>query len=414
MNLHMSPDRFVRLAQVVSEDVGLVDRVDEGMASYDHPRLATFHAQAADTAIVFGAGHDGRPGGLALDRSSAKRAAVGEALERYSACHVPTSRLRAATVRELGSRNIVVPPDLTAGAGGSGSWHWVPGVRLKSSQAEARAAWVPAHRVYLSGIDDRPGLGVSTSTGLACHPDPWQALRSGLLEVIERDAVMVSWTTRAAAVPIDTTLRWTDQHGITVRFDRAPERYQLYLLESPTRIPVVFAVVSGVGDQPPRAVGAAARFDLGEACRRALLEANQTFSWARHMVASGTPSPAIDQIRDLEHHVAYYLDHGRRAAFDFLSDHAIVPSRDVDLDERRPTHRSARDEVEAILDQTGEAGLDCYAVDATAPDVREAGYWVIRAIIPDLYPLIVGLDHRTGHPRLAGQAALNPDPHPFP
>ncbi|MCW2492613.1 MAG: hypothetical protein JWN47_1977, partial [Frankiales bacterium] len=32
MNLHMSPDRVVRLAQVVSEDVGLVDRVDEGMA----------------------------------------------------------------------------------------------------------------------------------------------------------------------------------------------------------------------------------------------------------------------------------------------------------------------------------------------------------------------------------------------
>jgi ribosomal protein S12 methylthiotransferase accessory factor len=60
------------------------------------------------------------------------------------------------------------------------------------------------------------------------------------------------------------------------------------------------------------------------------------------------------------------------------------------------------------------AGLDGFCVDVTAPDVRELGAWVVRALIPDLYPLTIGRVEQLSHPRLADVRTINLDPHPFP
>jgi ribosomal protein S12 methylthiotransferase accessory factor YcaO len=124
---------------------------------------------------------------------------------------------------------------------------------------------------------------------------PVAGVRSGLLEVIERDAVMVSWLTLARPRPLQTSLRWRSDNGIDIRFDLAVEDYRLYLLHSPAGIPVVFAVAHGGRNQPPVAVGAAAHLDLVLACRKALIEAQQTFSWARHMLAQRRPVPSRDR-----------------------------------------------------------------------------------------------------------------------
>jgi ribosomal protein S12 methylthiotransferase accessory factor len=150
---------------------------------------------------------------------------------------------------------------------------------------------LPAHRVFLDGIDHEAGVATGTSTGLACHVDPWRALRSSLVEVIERDAVMVSWLTRSSFRPLHAPLRWRSQHGTDIRFDLAVENYRLYRLDSPAGIPVAFVVTRGGRIQPPLAVGAAAHPDLVLACRKALIDAQQTLGWARHMLAQRRPVP---------------------------------------------------------------------------------------------------------------------------
>jgi ribosomal protein S12 methylthiotransferase accessory factor len=69
--------------------------------------------------------------------------------------------------------------------------------------------------------------------------------------------------------------------------------------------------------------------------------------------------------------------------------------------------------------------MDAVAVDLTADEVRDAGLWVVRVIIPELVP--ISFVHRArylGTPRLveqasrarghvAGRIALNDDPLPF-
>jgi ribosomal protein S12 methylthiotransferase accessory factor len=404
------------LELLVSPDVGVIHRVDEGVAGFDHPRLAAHTSTACDTAPLFGVHHDGNSGGMGTDVHSSRAAAIGEALERYSACHAPLSRLHRMRRSELSDDRPAVPPDWLAPGTGDPVVHWVSGHRLRSDSnllIHAQAAWLPASRVYLSGIDLQAGLEIVTSTGLAHHPNPWQALRSGLLEVIERDAFMVSWLTRSGATPLATSLRWRDALGVEVRFDLAVEAYRLYLLDTPTRVPVVLALAIGAQNQPPIAVGAAAHLDLAAACRKALLEARQTFAWTVYMRAVRRPVPDRDGLADLADHVAYYLDAGRLGAFDHLLSMPEDHGHSVDLTPV-PTIDDARADVARILSRADAANLDCYCADVTSPDIRESGGWVVRAILPALYPLTVGPGHRAGHRRLNDHPAPNPDPHPFP
>jgi ribosomal protein S12 methylthiotransferase accessory factor len=411
----MPADPGPGLLDLVSVDVGPINRIDEGLSRYDHPRLASCIAHPCDTAPLFGVRTTGTAGGIAPDLRRARLTAVGEALERYSAQQLPVSRMRVATRRELGERRPVVDSDWVEATDHppDPSQHWVPGTQL-AADGPGRAAWIASSRVYLAALDDLADVSVTTSTGLALHTDPWQALRAGLLEVIERDAVMVSWLTRAGGRELATSLRWTDECGVSVRFDRAVESYRTFLLDSPTGIPVVFAVAFGSEHQPPVAVGAAAHPEVGHASRKALIEARQTFDWCRFMLSGGRPVPALDAIGDLEDHVACYLDPARLVAFEHLT--ALTPQGDVDLDRCSPGAAAgqARADVSRIVRSLQQCGLASYAVDVTAADVRAGGGWVVRAIVPGLYPLTVGAGARPDHPRLRGAHPVNPYPHPFP
>jgi ribosomal protein S12 methylthiotransferase accessory factor len=115
---------------------------------------------------------------------------------------------------------------------------------------------------------------------------------------------------------------------------------------------------------------------------------------------------------DFDEHVAHYLDPSRRAAFGFLLESPREPiTADLDAPRSRvSTEWAAR----TVVARASAAGLACYAVDVTAPDVRTAGWWVVRSVLPGLYPLLVGTSARPPHPRLPADAPVNPDPHPFP
>jgi ribosomal protein S12 methylthiotransferase accessory factor len=402
----------VRTEALLSPDVGIVNRLDDGVTPWDHPRLATAFAQICDTHPITESSCNALPAGMAVDVPGARNAALGEAIERYSAAIVPTSRLTYADAASVAAAHPCAHPEWLRRSIPHPPVAWVSGWRMRPG-VHAESAQLAASRVYLSDLDAEAGIAVTTSTGLACHPDAWTALRSGLLEVIERDAVMTTWLSRGPVHPVSSPLSWRTREQLPVRFDLAIEEYRLFLLPSATGIPVVLGVAIGAANQPPVAVGAAAALDLAQACRKALIETHQTLRWAAHMRAQQRAIPRESaELKDLEDHVAFYLDPGRISAFDFL---LRTTQPDVSTDLTVPSgDQDAASDVDVIVRRCVDAGYDVFCADVTSADVRCAGRWVIRAVIPEMYPLLVGTQLLDEHPRLARERAINPDPHPFP
>src|SRR5581483_8593241 len=152
-------------------------------------------------------------GGSGLSLREARAAAIGEAVERYSASVVDLDACVVATARELGSQAV----DPTRFALFSDSQYatpgfpyvrfdrdmrisWVAGVSLP----DRAPAWLPAQLVHLAGHENEPRICRTTSSGLACHATEEEATLRALLELLERDAFMITWRARISWPLLDS------------------------------------------------------------------------------------------------------------------------------------------------------------------------------------------------------------------
>lgn len=411
------------LAEVISPYVGLVTELDELLPSPDDARQHHVVAAPADPSLTLGrrGGTPGQPGSAyGCDRARVRAAAVGEAVERYSAAYVPDDGLVVATARELGpdaptpETFALFAPEQHASAGfpfvpftAETRLSWVRGTRL----ADGADAWLPAQLVYLGSASTEPMIAYSTSNGLAAGPNREFALLAAMLELVERDAFMLAWNTRRS-FPLLAWERSPRLHDYHRRY-LAPARAPLSAvdLSSVHDVPVVLAVVRG----RPGAlvVGAGAAPSVEEAWLKAVTEAYAVRKAAREHVLQ-QPDPCFaedfsDVCAFADHIYVYaYEQHAARAAF-----------LDASPERRRPAEVAPLDGgSDAVAAHLARRGIDTYAVDVTSPDVREAGLCVMRAIAPRLIPLDVRHDARfLGGDRLRAAcpfAELNPDPHPFP
>lgn len=396
------------LDSLVSPFVGVVRGVQDVLAGPDDARIASAWCESAFPHVLVGGG-SGR---------DARAAAVAEAVERYSASLVDPDRLVVATARELGRRAI----DPTRFALFSERQYRSPGFPYARFDADTRVAWiegvalpdgepalVPAQFVHLAGHADEPPLCRTTSSGLACHSSTAAATLRALLEVLERDAFMVTWKAR---------LSWPLLEGYADGCVRETAlRASVLDLSAFWQIPIVAAVVRG---GPVVGIGAAADASVEPAIAKALDEAIRVRSWAKALRRSGPPLRAED-IEELDDHIRFYADPANAHRLEFLD--GAVARRRIEL-----VPPLAAPFVEEICRRLARRNVTAYAVDVTSPDVRDAGLFVIRVVAPELcaldvehgarllggrrlYEEPVRLGRRS---RVLTEDDINPDPHPFP
>ena len=388
--------------------VGVVRGTQEALAGPDDARLPAVWCESAYPQALVG-------GGSGRSLRDARAAAIGEAVERYSASIVDPDACVVATARELGP--LAVDPARFALF--SDSQYATPGFPYVRFDVDTRIAWVagvslpdrmpawlPAQLVHLAGHEHESPICRTTSSGLACHATAERATLSALLELLERDAFMITWKAQISW-PL---LHWN-------RDDRLRSFEESYLrptglqwsaidLSAFWEVPTVAAVVRGGGTL---GVGAAASLSVDRAVTKALDEAIRVRTWARALCASGRQAPDAEDIEELDDHIRFYADPRNASRVDFLDSSA----RRTDVD----NVSAVRGGLDALCSRLEEGRTSAYAVNVTSPDVREAGLSVIRVIAPELCALDV--EHSAqllGGARLAGFAAdgFNPDPHPFP
>ncbi|WP_049996699.1 YcaO-like family protein [Halococcus sediminicola] len=355
-------DALGRAEAALDGRIGIVNEVGE-VNSFPAPY---YLARVGDTSKFSDAIAASEAAGVATDWDRAFMKALGEALERYSAGVYRTEAFEHGTPADV--EGIVPPssfvlPESTEADPGPISW--VPGENL----ATGESVRLPAEFVQFPPPAHRHGPSITTGLGLGSSGV--EALWSGLTEVVERDAAMLSWysTFEPLGLAVDdegfeTLARRARSEGLTV----TP-----VLLTQDVDMPVVAVAVER--DEWPRfAVGSAAGFDPDEAARSALAEALQSWMELRAMGPDGAA--------EAEGEIGRYADAPGVAA-DFFAVDTHVPAASVGPE----TVPTGQDALDVLIDRVAEARLDVYGARLTPRDVESIGFEAVRVLVPDAQPL---------------------------
>ncbi|MGK3960186.1 TOMM precursor leader peptide-binding protein [Sorangium sp. So ce118] len=348
--------------------------------------------------------------------------ATGEAVERYSAGIFDARALLRASVAEM-KGDFIAPERLCLYDEAQYARPGFPFARLDPTTpiAWALGRWldtrapvhVPALPAYYGSCAE-PGAHFCevTSNGLAAGPTLEGASMGAALELIERDAFMISWLARRPGRRIlpDDAIE-PEVHEVARQLAERGARVELYLLEAGIAVPVVMCVGYGDGKRWPGAVvSIAAHLSPLIAIKKAILEQGQIGSFVfRLMTGEDVAVPERpEDVRTLEDHAVYYLPPSRAAAFAFLRQGGTVTASE--LEEPREISLSE------LARRVQAAGMRIAIVDVTSPDLAATPFRVARALGPDFQQIHFGHElARLGNPRLRSMAphGINPDPHPM-
>jgi len=298
---------------------------------------------------------------------------------------------------------------------------WVRGYSL----TDRRERLVPAIMTHLF-VTARAGerFWNPISTGVAAHTSLAAALVSAICEVIERDAIALTWLLRLPLARIETSAAPPQLATSLAHMQKTQVASYLFDATTDLGVPTVYAVQTCDGKRAIDVfVGCATSCDAEATCVKTLREMAAGRSVVR---LERTIPERIEDFIELSHGAAYYARGGRRDAFAFLLDGEA--RTDVGAMAARAgfdTAATDEDKLAILIDRLRAGGHDVIAVDLTTDELRAAGLWVVRVVIPGLMPFTtvhraryLGTPRLYEYPRRAGfvprdEADINPDPQPF-
>ncbi|MCB0076410.1 MAG: YcaO-like family protein [Anaerolineales bacterium] len=441
---HYTVDELMsRIARFSSHRTGLIGKAVELPLSSGNPAICVYSSPVCDLNALSEAIEYGSDDGLSLSgagsfthRAVAQVKAYCEALERYCSVNFNPDELVVATRNELGNEAVdlelfprgtareydrpgsfFVPPDNSARI------RWVPGYSLLSGERK----WLPAGLVYLSSPYHYPGeaFTVPITTGCALAASYEQAVVSGLCEVIERDALSLTWLQRLALPRIVHSPHVSVE--LEERIDRVRRAgFEQYFFNATTDLGVstIYALQVAPSSQVSLLVMAATRLNPIEAMIKVVDEAASSRFALEALLRRPTTFDPNDpySFTRLTDGALYYADWANHDAFDFLFD----STSQVDLaDLPTLTTEDPIERIDWLLDRFRACDLEAYVADLTPPYLRREGLYVVRTIVPALMPLTINHNlrflaterlyeapPRMGYPAHA-LSQINPFPQPF-
>ena len=247
------------------------------------------------------------------------------------------------------------------------------------------------------------------------------ALLAGLLESIERDAVMIRWY--ACMAPPTLDLDPADLLGRPLGQQRQGLEIRFHDMTVDGDVPVVSVTcIERTGRPCFFLLSAAAGLDTLTAARKALVEAGQGRPFIK-LLANLSPAPNEgDEFRDFDSNVRFYAEPANERYLEWFLQKASVSGRCFP---EVPGGKDASGLLHVLLDRCSAKRITPIAFDLTTPEIRDCGLFACRVFVPELVPLGVPSAPFLGHSRLArfvaaterdGLAGCIPAwvPHPFP
>ncbi|MGH7711249.1 MAG: TOMM precursor leader peptide-binding protein, partial [Gemmatimonadaceae bacterium] len=328
--------------------------------------------------------------GRGATADDAVASALGEAVERYSGVWQGDEPHVRATLDSLGAA--AIHPDrvlhfshaqqrarlrhnrraapsarVTAPFSSSTPIDWTPVWSLMREEER----WLPSSLLYYGHPESvRPGYCYADSNGCAAGPTRDAALASGLLELIERDAIAMWWYNRVKRPPVDIAAAGDPWCAAMVDAFRATQREVWALdLTNDLSVPTLAAVSRRLtGESEAILLGFGAHPDPRVALRRALGELGQMFA------ATATFGQA-DSI--IEPDVQAWLTHASVHRHPYLRPAACAPRSLA----AASLMTGSVPETAHLIDMLREHDFDVLVLDQTRPDIEVP---VVRVVVPGL------------------------------
>lgn len=323
-------------------------------------------------------------GGIGTNEDDAKLAAIGEAIERYCATIINLPLKQKISIAETKRADadewcLFTPeqrdnPDFPFGNIYSDSCMYTNVYNFQNNNE----LWIPHPFVALR---DDYQTGIPTSSGLAAGPSAYQALLRAIQEIIERDALMMTWLhsvpARAIQIPKNYLEKVRSLHGDVWAFELTPAY-------SP------FPVIAVAGGIPKRGKW---RYSLGVACRdtwkaaldKAYLEWNQGVLFAgiydKYVDTSYIKDPL--KVKSFDEHAIFYTLYPEKW-------HSLPMFKNKDkihkvaVAGRTMTTEQA---LKATKSAFAKMGIRLYYRELSTIDADQLGLHVVRVTSPDLAPI---------------------------
>ena len=348
--------------------------------------------------------------------------AVGEGVERYSAGRFDRASLLSAPVSAM-KGSFVSPeetglysdeqyaePDFPFARLDPGTpIEWVNGWWMDDGEP----VLLPALPTYMNYPARREAYFAEvTSNGLGAGPTLEAAALSAALELVERDAFMISWLARrpGTRVLLDESVDVLAREGARQLGERGV-RVEVYSLDVGLGVPVMACVGYGDGERWPGAtLSISSHLCPRRAIVKALLEQGHIGPYLRRLVFDEKRHVprAPEDVQSMEDHALYYVPVDRARALEFLGQRGEIMAAALPAPEEIS--------LAALARRIGKAGLRVAIADVTSPDLGPTPIRVARAIGPRFQQIHFG--HRMarlGNPRLQALApdGINLVPHPL-
>lgn len=406
----------------------------------DEPKLFRYLAQIEDSEASRTARNPNGLGVSLRSESEAMLIAVAEAYERSCfILYMPEYRLETS-YRQI--RNTALPIFSLAGLSEEDRrkghprynldvnertiFRWVKGFSLTQS----RPQWLPLQLVTLNYDFFRrePVLRLPISTGSAVGFSLENALINGILEIVERDAFMITYLKRLTPQRLDLTEIATAVPELRAIIESCiHHNLQLSIVRLPTDVPchVILAVVHGPAGSPSLALGAKANLDLAQAVRGAVCEAISSRIFLAETLPRIPPSdiPKVSEPERIDRLERLYIWANQPELMEsilFLFSGPILRWSDV----KPYSHHTAREAMRHLMTFFRKEKIEVSYV-LNAPEGKSIeSLTSVKVIIPTFQPmhLIESLPYFSGArlteiPRKLGyavDASINRIPHPFP
>lgn len=267
-----------------------------------------------------------------------------------------------------------------------------------------------------------PVLRPSVTTGVAAGLSKKGVIYGGMLEVIERDAFMITYLNKTPRALIDLEKTEITIHGrqiIDYFKDFDLELYAVRLLSDiPVHTIAVF-IIDRTGKGPALSMGASAHHNLQEAILKAAGEAltSRLFNKAHKLFTLDVHVP-YETFRQKERKIFWSKPENLPSIQFFMDAPKEIDAPTFEIEGLRPDERA-----EYLIDIFRKKNYAVYYADIAPPFLGKLGIEVGKVIIPEMQPMhlneaypFFGGERIRSVPRSLGYAAareINTIPHPF-